>query len=262
MVTEATSYRSPKRKRDEFEFELSPPASPTSTLSVASLPGARLREEEEIGRFSPRTVVAGRLRDLALQEASLNADAPQSIQMVQWRSSSEPLAEHIGLSEEIGQSHIQISPRGSPVRLTEHSSRDAIQLEQHLSKQSSKTTKKSAKVIARDKLPAKSRKKSSPPPSENDPPNSLTWSDSEITGHNPTDPNDDGYGINGIGFKPTAAIAWARSQKRQKQMTDWKIREAKEAREKRRARREGASHINPEHRANGTTHKKVKFNLG
>jgi hypothetical protein len=65
----------------------------------------------------------------------------------------------------------------------------------------------------------------------------LAWSDSEITGHNPTDPDDDGYGINGIGFKPTAAIAWARSQKRKKQVAEWKSREAREARERRRERR-------------------------
>jgi hypothetical protein len=34
-----------------------------------------------------------------------------------------------------------------------------------------------------------------------------------------------GYGINGIGFKPTASIAWERSQKRQKQVAEWKNRD-------------------------------------
>jgi len=63
------------------------------------------------------------------------------------------------------------------------------------------------------------------------------WHDSEITGHNPDDPNDDGYGINGIGFKPTPAIAWSRSQRRKQQMTEYKNREAREAREKRSKRR-------------------------
>lgn len=68
----------------------------------------------------------------------------------------------------------------------------------------------------------------------------LTWKDSEITGHlaDPsTDPDDDGTGINGIGFKPTPALAYARSQKRRQQLHDWKARETREARAKRSERR-------------------------
>lgn len=63
------------------------------------------------------------------------------------------------------------------------------------------------------------------------------WHESEITGHIATDPNDDGYGINGIGFIPTPAIAWARSQKRKQQVADYKSREAREARQRRFERR-------------------------
>ena len=68
----------------------------------------------------------------------------------------------------------------------------------------------------------------------------LTWQDSEITGHlvDPsTDPDDDGTGINGIGFKPTPALAYARSQKRRQQLNEWKLRETREARAKRSERR-------------------------
>lgn len=68
----------------------------------------------------------------------------------------------------------------------------------------------------------------------------LTWHDSEITGHlaDPsTDPDDDGTGLNGIGFKPTPAIAYARSQKRRQQLNEWKARETREARAKRHDRR-------------------------
>jgi len=61
----------------------------------------------------------------------------------------------------------------------------------------------------------------------------LTWHDDEITGHNPNDPDDDGEGINGIGFRPTAAEAYARAQKRRQQMTEYRNREAKEARARR-----------------------------
>lgn len=63
------------------------------------------------------------------------------------------------------------------------------------------------------------------------------WHDSEITGHDPTDPTDDGYGINGIGFRPTPAIAWSRSQRRKQQLNDLKSREAREARQQRSERR-------------------------
>jgi hypothetical protein len=79
--------------------------------------------------------------------------------------------------------------------------------------------------------------------------------------HCPTDPNDDGYGINGIGFKPTAAVAWARSQKRQKQVAEWKHREGREAREKRRERREGVGGDKMRKVQEGSVQKKVKFKV-
>ena len=65
----------------------------------------------------------------------------------------------------------------------------------------------------------------------------LTWHDDEITGHNPDDPDDDGEGINGIGFRPTPAMAYARSEKRRLQMAEYRNREAREARQKRSERR-------------------------
>lgn len=78
------------------------------------------------------------------------------------------------------------------------------------------------------------------PRSPTPPPATLTWQDSEITGHlvDPlTDPDDDGTGINGIGFKPTPALAYARSQKRRQQLNEWKLRETREARARRSERR-------------------------
>ena len=68
----------------------------------------------------------------------------------------------------------------------------------------------------------------------------LTWQESEITGHL-LDPSsgDDGEGINGVGFRPTPAIAYARQQRRRQQVSEWKAREAKEERRKRIERRRG-----------------------
>lgn len=68
----------------------------------------------------------------------------------------------------------------------------------------------------------------------------LTWQDDEITGHElDPDGDDDGEGINGIGFRPTPAIAYARSQRRRQQVSEWKAREAREARQRRFERRRG-----------------------
>ncbi|KAI1748682.1 hypothetical protein F4782DRAFT_534122 [Xylaria castorea] len=65
----------------------------------------------------------------------------------------------------------------------------------------------------------------------------LTWREDEITIYDPEDKDDDGTGINGIGFKPTAAVAYQRAQKRRQQLADYKKREESEARAKRNQRR-------------------------
>lgn len=86
----------------------------------------------------------------------------------------------------------------------------------------------------------------------------LTWHDDEITGHNPDDPDDDGEGINGIGFKPTPAMAYARTEKRRQQMLEYKNREAREARAKRSERRR-ASENSKSSREEEETARRVRF---
>jgi hypothetical protein len=86
----------------------------------------------------------------------------------------------------------------------------------------------------------------------------LTWHDDEITGHDVNDPDDDGEGINGIGFKPTAAIAYARTEKRRQQMLEYKNREAREARAKRSERRR-ASEVSKSSRDEEDAAKRVRF---
>jgi hypothetical protein len=96
------------------------------------------------------------------------------------------------------------------------------------------TTGQRSKPKDRTGQPLQRKKSPSPPPS------ALTWQNSEITGHlvDPrTDPDDDGTGLNGIGFRPTPAIAQARALRRRQQVLDWKAREAREARAKRSERR-------------------------
>ena len=86
----------------------------------------------------------------------------------------------------------------------------------------------------------------------------LTWHDDEITGHDPDDPDDDGEGINGIGFKPTAAEAYARAQKRRAQMAEYRNREARDARKMRSERRRG-SDLAKASREEAETARRVRF---
>ncbi|KAJ6786469.1 hypothetical protein PWT90_06507 [Aphanocladium album] len=65
----------------------------------------------------------------------------------------------------------------------------------------------------------------------------LTWHEDEITVYDPDDKDDDGTGINGVGFRPTPAIAHARSMKRRQQITEYRKREESEARTRRTQRR-------------------------
>lgn len=112
-------------------------------------------------------------------------------------------------------------------------------------------------------VPEPPRRQSRSPPLNGEPKDNF-WHDSEITGHNPTDPSDDGYGINGIGFKPTPAIAWARSQKRKQQLADYKSRETKEARQRRIERRRVPSNLESEKESEEgrSTKTRVRFDDG
>ena len=87
----------------------------------------------------------------------------------------------------------------------------------------------------------------------------LTWHDDEITGHNPDDPDDDGEGINGIGFRPTPAMAHARMEKRRLQMAEYRNREAREARAKRSERRGGSDTQSRASREEEETARRVRF---
>ncbi|KAJ4290912.1 hypothetical protein N0V90_010108 [Kalmusia sp. IMI 367209] len=104
----------------------------------------------------------------------------------------------------------------------------------HMTTHKTKTSHQSSTAKGTASQPRQRQKSPSPPLS------ALTWQDSEITGHlaDPTkDPDDDGTGLNGIGFRPTPAIAYVRAQKRRQQILDWKAREARDARAKRSERR-------------------------
>ncbi|KAI5276999.1 hypothetical protein E4T47_00047 [Aureobasidium subglaciale] len=63
---------------------------------------------------------------------------------------------------------------------------------------------------------------------------SMTWQEDEITGHHIDETaDDDGEGINGIGFIPTPAMVTKRSEGRRRQILEWRARESREARQRR-----------------------------
>lgn len=267
MTTDLPQYFSPKRKREPSESDYySPSASPTSTSSIVSLQETRFREEE-VGRHSPRAAVAGRFGELAIRgerltnlrrsngDNSLESDSPpeQGIGGLDkpknmpgaWPADNEaskvPDYETAPALPTPYTNNTPTAPVVSPPK------RKSLQLRKQLQPSS----------------PSKSRKQRlSPPPAEVSKEDPFTWHDHEITGHDPTDPADDGYGINGVGFRPTAAIAWARSQKRQKQVAEWKTREAREAREKRRQRRHESESLDRVHGIQQSSiPKRVKFDV-
>lgn len=85
----------------------------------------------------------------------------------------------------------------------------------------------------------------------------LTWHDDEITGHDPSDPEDDGEGINGIGFRPTNAEVHARSQKRKQQIAKYKVEVAQEARSNRIEKRRNSDRETVSKRAESS--RRVRF---
>lgn len=271
MPTGLPSSFSPKRKREPSESDYySPSASPTSIASVDSFEDVSLRDEDELESYSPRAAVAGRFRELAIRGDLLSDPGTLTVNLRQG-SSALPALEAC----EPDSHELKNMPEALPATSSEPGDRQALQFEAPATQDptplpnspSKSPSKKKSATFSRKHLnpssPSKRKQRLSPPladtPSEEDP---LVWHDSEITGHNPSDPTDDGYGINGIGFKPTASIAWERSQKRQKQVAEWKNREAREARERRRERRrDGVELDNLRGMSEGAIQKRVKFNF-
>ncbi|CDM34051.1 unnamed protein product [Penicillium roqueforti FM164] len=267
MPTGLPSSFSPKRKREPSESDCySPSSSPTSTTSIDSFQEVPLQDEDELESYSPRTTVAGRFGELAIR-GDLLSDSETLTGISQQGSLDLPPQKAC----EPDSHELQTMPEALPVTSSEPSDRQALRFElpatQDPTSLPNSPSKKKAATFSRKNLnpssPSKRKQRLSPPladtPSEEDP---LVWHDSEITGHNPSDPTDDGYGINGIGFKPTASIAWERSQKRQKQVAEWKNREAREARERRRERRRDGVELDKLRGMNeGAIQKRVKFNF-
>lgn len=255
------AYPSPKRKRDQ------PPPVPllNTALQTISTP-SRASSARSPSPDSPRNAVANQLRGMTLAVTSaismspltptddvirkkpkldeMRVDSATSLQLhankdknISWRNGNSldtmtVMASVEGLREipETPQSQ----PRMSPDIASFANPTTFVSSDDTLASHQSVTTHQGSRTMNRPSSQPRSHNRSPSPPL------SLTWQDSEITGHlvNPaTDPDDDGTGLNGIGFRPTPAMAYARSQKRRQQLNEWKARETREARAKRQERR-------------------------
>ncbi|KAJ5384387.1 hypothetical protein N7517_002298 [Penicillium concentricum] len=256
MPMSLPSSFSPKRKREPSESDFySPSASPISIASIDSFQEVPFRDEDELESYSPRAAVAGRFGELAIcgdlfsDPGDLTGNSQRGSLVLPAQKACEP------------ESHeLKNMPEALPATSSEPGDRPALRFEPPASQDPTSLptslpispSKKKSATFCRKQLnpssPSKRKQRLSP----------LL----RTLRHDPSDPTDDGYGINGIGFKPTASIAWERSQKRQKQVAEWKNREAREAREKRRERRRDGVELDKLHGINkGAVHKRVKFNL-
>ncbi|KAL9131896.1 MAG: hypothetical protein Q9217_000256 [Psora testacea] len=222
---------SPKRKRDASESFIDIEPSPTR-LKTTNVASGSLLESEITRSSSPRSSVAGHMQRLDLHETNCMpvldcTGAPPSRKSVEQDQIFEP--DVYFLNQPLAQPY---TPPSSSHSYSQHPIYPSTQFPS--SNLPLKTPGTPHQRPTTSPTPPPSAKKPEPnmPPT---PSPALWWSETEITGHDPdpSDPTDDGEGINGIGFLPTPAIAYARAERRRRQVKEWKEREGREARAKR-----------------------------
>ncbi|MCJ1263384.1 hypothetical protein MMC22_003254 [Lobaria immixta] len=229
-------YNSPKRKRSDYSLGTS---SSPSRLKTSNLPARPSVKDPLTGEGSPRTTVASHFQNL-----DLNGPNPASKHSLRKTLEGsmivhQPSQRSNGLE---GQ-----APPLAPAPFPNSAGKDvatygAGQSTLHAANRQSPSDDAPAPRLEIPETPRLKPALSPSPtlspllsraqPSRSTSP-TLWWTETEITGHDPKDPMDDGYGINGVGFLPTPAIAHARAERRRRQVIEWKNREARDARQKR-----------------------------
>ena len=217
-----------KRKRDSACLHPSPLLDMAPSVALA-------------GSESPRTVVADQLSHLRIKHAP---PSPLSLSMDTDAMADMNIEERVEPASKRLKVHIEVSCAGenasAPGAGPYPSTQPAQSRTDDHSELGMTTTTIRPGPPAVSKKNAKPRSAASRSRSPSPHPSAFTWQDDEITGHlfDPLlNPDDDGRGVNGLGFQPTPTIAYARAQKRREQLRQWKAREAKEARQRRGERR-------------------------
>jgi hypothetical protein len=239
-MSDSSPISTPKRKRGE-EAPLTP---------IKFSFGLDKQEPSEDGSGSPRSNVTHRFRGLGLEcsGGGVQLDAPGSPEGVSKRFKSE--SDVIPSVSDCRESVEDYSPsRGKPgVTLQSGAAPSQVEPENPaaLSPSKSKGKKRAGTPPLRVKKSLVHEKDHDSEEDENDEAEivdpvraALTWHEDEITVYDPDDEDDDGTGINGVGFKPTPAVAHARAMKRRQQMAEYRKREESDARIKRSQRRKG-----------------------
>ncbi|KAF4966277.1 hypothetical protein FSARC_6010 [Fusarium sarcochroum] len=262
-TTSPQSTSTPKRKRGEelwlspiqFSFELDP-------LTFAAAASSSSSANPEDGSNSPRSRVAHKFRGLALESgggAAVSSEDSDNLMEEAMRKRQKPdeiMGDALPTVQEVvdldgksvlpskeplqGPEAPEPPQQPHPPKQTDGSLHHAYPSINRLSESKSRIKKRTGSPPLRMKRP--SRRPFDDPDEEEveivDPVRAaLTWHEDEITIYDPEDEDDDGTGINGIGFKPTAALAQARALKRRQQMAEYRKREESEARARRSQRR-------------------------
>ncbi|KAL8785712.1 MAG: hypothetical protein Q9213_003179 [Squamulea squamosa] len=224
-TTPESMFSSPKRKREADDpTDLNPTPSPTR-LRTSSFPTSSHTPDDDVnGDRSPRSTVAGHFQNLNLTgygfDFTQTMEKPSSARIIA-DSQDTDLSSSQGSIQTLGS---QPTPPDTPI--TSVPTFGSITTPTSLPLEIPETPRLKPTTMPSPAPSPLPRCKS--PPAIN-----LWWADAEITGHDPKDPTDDGYGINGVGFIPTPAMASARAERRKKQVAEWKNREAREARQRR-----------------------------
>ncbi|KAL8686744.1 MAG: hypothetical protein Q9224_005352 [Gallowayella concinna] len=223
--TPNSMFASPKRKRDADDpMDLSSSAPSPTRLRTSNLPtGPTVPDDGVNGDRSPRSTVAGHFQNLNLTPCPFDfaqaMEKPRSPSTIADSQESNISSSQHSLQSFASQPTTP-NPWNTSTSVHTPTTPTSIPLEIPETPRLKPTTMLSP-------IPSPISRSSSPPALN------LWWADTEITGHDPKDPTDDGYGINGVGFLPTPAMASARAERRKRQVAEWKSREAREARQRR-----------------------------
>ncbi|MCJ1286205.1 hypothetical protein MMC26_005550 [Xylographa opegraphella] len=249
------SFASPKRKRD-------PATDHTASLSPCPI---RLRTDISLqpadnytsGNESPRTTVAGQMQALRLgheqapplpsipmpEELSSSVNTSFIVYQPQAPSCLNASFEFVAPQAEIANS--VNSSFGSTTSSTQVLFNHGTATPPNMP--STPHLKPISPLPARTISPLpRGRQKSPPPPARTSSPSAhladatrlstASLPARPISSPSPSPPSTielENLGLNGIGYRPTPAIAYARAQRRKQQVAEWKVREAKEARQRR-----------------------------
>lgn len=219
-------FSSPKRKRnsdDALDLALAPSPTRLRTSKFPTRPA--LPDDHSNGGRSPRSTVAGHFQNLNLTGYGFDSGKFMEKPMLSSSAIADSEDSDMPSSQESAQPSAS-QPLTPSMLHTTLPMIDSGSKAKDLPLEIPETPRLQPTTFLSPTLSPISRVKSPPPLN-------LWWADTEITGHDPTDPADDGYGINGVGFLPTPAMASARAERRKRQVAEWKNREAREARQKR-----------------------------